>query len=326
MPEHSSKPARSSICLIRLWYGKYPPYLDCVLRSCAGNPDIHWLVISDNPVPPTVPNNVRFLHATREDLRRRFAEKLGFEPAPPESNTDLKAALGFVFEDLLAGYDFWGQCDFDVIFGDLRKFLTEDILAAHDKILRLGHLTLYRNNAKVNRAFMLDCPGALNYRDVFKTAGTTQFDEMRGVNLIFRYHDIRQFHGEFIVDVVAPSRWKITRFEGTTIRNDPQQVFYWHKGKVFRAYFNRDRDLVDEEYAYLHFQKRLLPAPPFDSYATDGFLITPDGFYPYNREPLTDLDFARYNQAHWRPLSQILCAIYRGVGRKLGVIPRDTPR
>jgi hypothetical protein len=321
MPETSSKP--SSICLIRLWYGKYPPYLDCVLRSCAGNPDIHWLVISDNPVPPRAPANVRFHHLTPEDLRRRFTEKLGFEPTPPESNTDLKAALGFVFEDLLAGYDFWGQCDFDMIFGDLRKFLREDILAVHDKILSRGHLTIYRNTAKVNRAFMLECPGALDYREVFKTVGTTQFDEMRGVNLIFRHHGIPQFHGEFIVDIKPPTRWKITRFEGIAIRNQPRQVFYWHKGKVFHAYFNCDRDLVDDEYAYLHFQKRPLPAPQFDPFATDGFLITPDGFSPYHREALTDADFARHNRERWRPKHEILRTLGRGVGKRVGLIPRD---
>lgn len=320
MPESLSK--LSSICLVRLWYGKYPPYLDCVLRSCAGNPDIHWLIITDNPPPRTVPANVRFHHLSPENLRQRFTERLGFEPAPPEVNTDLKTALGLVFEDLLAGYDFWGQCDFDMIFGNLRKFLTEDILAAHDKILCRGHLTLYRNTAKINRAFMLECPGALNYREVFKTPGTTQFDEMRGVNLIFRYHNLPQFHGEFIVDVKAPTRWKINRFEGVAIQNQPQQVFYWHNGKVFHSYFNRDRDLVDDEYAYLHFQKRPLPAPAFDPFATPGFLITPDGFFPYNCEPLTKADFERYNPERWRPARQNWNMIWRGIGKKLGLISR----
>jgi hypothetical protein len=323
MPENTSNPARSTICLVRLWYGKYPPYLGCVLRSCAGNPDIHWLVISDNPVPQMVPANVRFNHMNREDLRRRFIEKLGFEPAPPELNAGLRPAWGIVFEDLLDGYDFWGHCDFDMIFGDLRKFLQEKILATHDKILRHGHLTLYRNAEKVNRAFMLDCPGVPNYREVFKMPWTIQFDEMRGVNLIFRYHGLPQFRGEFIADVKAPTRWKITRFEGTSFQNQPQQVFYWHKGKVFHAYFNRDHDLVDEEYIYLHFQRRPLPAPPFDPFAVDGFLITPDGFFPYNREPLTDADFVRYNRERWRPREQILHAIWRGVGKRLGLISRQ---
>jgi hypothetical protein len=314
---------RSSICLVRVWHGNYPSYLGCFLRSCAANPDIHWLVITDNPIPPEAPANVRFHCATAGAVLRRFTSKLGFEPAPPEVNTDLKAALGFVFDDLLAGYDFWGQCDFDMIFGDLRKFLTEDILIAHDKILCRGHLTLYRNTEKVNRAFMLDCPGALNYRDVFRTPGTTQFDEMKGVNLIFRYHGLPQFHGEFIVDVLPPTRWKITRFAGAAIQNYPEQVFYWHQGKVFHAHYNRDCDLLDDEYAYIHFQKRLLAGPSFDPMETDGFLITPDGFFPYHREPLTGDDFARYNREHWRPRKELLRALRGSLGRRLGLVPPD---
>lgn len=316
---------RSSICLVRLWHGEYPPYLDCVLRSCAANPDIHWLVITDNPVPPAAPANVRFQHMTPADLLRRFTEKLGFEPAPPHVNTDLKAALGLVFEDLLAGYAFWGHCDFDVVFGDLRRFLTEEILAGHDKILSRGHLTVYRNHAEVNRAFMLECPGALDYRDVFKTPGTTQFDEMRGVNLIFRYHGFRCFQGEFIVDIKAPTPWTITRFEGTAIRNYPAQVFYWHRGRLCQVHLNCDRDLVDVEYAYIHFQKRPMPAPAFDPFAVNGFFITPDGFFPYNREPLTDGDFTRYNRGRWRSKEQILRYVFRGVGKKLGLLPRGKP-
>ena len=147
-----------------------------------------------------------------------------------------------------------------MIFGDLRKFLREDILAAHDKILCRGHLTLYRNTPEVNRHFMRDCPGAQNYREVFQAGKFYQFDEWRGVDLIFRYYNLRQFHDEFIVDVVPPTRWKITRFEGTAIRNHPEPVFYWYKGKVFHADYNCDRGIHDDEYAYIHFQRRPMPA------------------------------------------------------------------
>jgi hypothetical protein len=73
---------------------------------------------------------------------------------------------------------------------------------------------------------MRNCPGARNYREVFQAGKFYQFDEWRGVDLIFRYYNLRQFHDEFIVDVVPPTRWKITRFEGTAIRNHPEQVFY----------------------------------------------------------------------------------------------------
>lgn len=45
-----------------------------------------------------------------------------------------------------------------------------------------------------------------------------------------------------------------------------------------------------------------------------------------NRAPLSDEDFARYNREHWRPMEQILRALRRGVGRRLGLIPRENGR
>jgi hypothetical protein len=66
-----------------------------------------------------------------------------------------------------------------------------------------------------------------------------------------------------------------------------------------------------------------MPVPAFDPFAVNGFLVTPDGFFPYNREPLTDEDFARYNRERWRPREQILRTIRRGIGKRLGLISRE---
>lgn len=311
---------RSSICLIRWWFGEFPPYMDCLMRSCEANPDIDWLILTDNQTPRKFPPNVRLKHTNLNELRELFSGRLGFTVELP--CTDLlpvfKPAFGFFFEELLNNYNFWGCCDFDMIFGDLRKFLREEILTAYDKILNRGHLMLYRNTPEVNRYFMLEAPGCANYRQAFQNPKAHPFDEWRGIYLILRYHNIPQFHDEFIVDVVPPTKWKITRFEGTAIRNRPKQVFYWHKGKVFHAYLNCDGGIVDDEYAYIHFQKRPMPPPRFNADETDGFLITPDGFFPYNREPLTPGDFERYNRAHWRSSNELLRAVRKSLRRRLG--------
>ena len=325
MADTVKNPTRSSICLVRWWFGDYLPHMDCVLRSCAANPDINWLLLTDNPSRKNFPPNVRTYLTSVEEFRKLFSDRLGFTVNLPKSEmlTIFKPAFGIFFEELLAGYDFWGCCDLDMIFGDLRKFLREDILAAHDKVLCRGHLTLYRNTPEVNRYFMRDCPGVKGYREVFQAGKFYQFDERSGVNLIFRYYNLRQFHDEFIVDVVPPTRWKFTRFEGGAIKNQPEQVFYWHQGKVFHAYYNCDEGINDDEYAYIHFQRRPMPAPVFDPFAVNGFLITPDGFFPYNREPLTHEDFARYNRERWRPREENLRTLRRGIGKRLGLIPRE---
>jgi hypothetical protein len=322
MTDTAKNPARSSICLVVCFLGTLPPYFDCVLRSCAANPDIDWLILTDDATPRKLPPNVRLKSATLDSLQKLFSTKLGFEVnlSHPRLLCHFKAAYGFFFEELLGRYDFWGHCDLDMIFGDLRKFLREDILKNYPKILCRGHLCVYRNTSVVNRYFMLEAPGVINYREAFQSGRTDQltFDEWRGVYAILRYHNIPQFHDEFIVDVAQPTNWMITRFEGTAIRNQAEQVFYWYQGKVFHAYYNCDRGINDDEYAYIHFQKRQFPAPAFDPFAVNGFLITPDGFFPYNREPLTDGDFARYNKKRWRSFPEIRRAVRRSLLWRLG--------
>lgn len=306
----ASPDTRSSICLVVCYFGALPAYLDCVMRSCAGNPDIDWLILTDAAAPHGLPPNVHWKPATLESLRRKFSDRLGFEVnlANARLLCHFKPAYGHLFQELLAGYDLWGHCDLDMIFGDLRKFLREDILRTYPKILCRGHLTLYRNTTEVNQYFKLTAPGCVTYREAFQCGRTDHlgFDEWRGIYLILRYHGIPQFHEEFIVDVAEPTGWRFTRFEGTAIKNHPEQVFYWHQGRVFHAHYNCDRGIVDDEYAYIHFQKRALPAPQFDAGSVPGFFITPDGFFPYNREPLAAADFARLNHGRWRPSGDLL--------------------
>lgn len=320
------------MCLLIPYFGKLPPYLNCFLKSCEHNPDIDWLIFTDDTPPARRPPNVRFRKATLAELRQLFSAKLGFEVnlTTPASLCNFRPGFGLFFAAELKGYDFWGHCDTDMIFGELRKFLSEDILARHDKILCRGHLTLYRNTETVNRYFMLDCPGIETYQEKFTNPDPAklQFDEWRGINLILRYHDLPQFHDEFIVDIKPPSRWKITRFESAAGRNYPEQVFYWHRGRVFQAHYNCDRGIADDEYAYIHFQKRSLPAPAFDPFSTPGFFITPEGFFPYNREPLKAAAFARYNRERWRTSGEIMRGLRSGeitrdlrreIGRRLGL-------
>src|ERR1043166_2398096 len=226
MPDAPTSAARSSICLLRWWFGEFPGYMDCVLRSCAANPDIHWLLLTDNPSRKNFPPNIHTQLISFDELQKLFSQKLGF--TVNLSRIDLlpvfKPAFGFLFEEFLKGYDFWGCCDFDMIFGDLRKYLREDILATNEKILCRGHLTLYRNTEPVNRYFMLDCPGMPGYREIFQRGESFQFDEWHGIHLIFRYYGFPYFHDEFIVDIKPPTRWRITRFEGTAIENYANQV------------------------------------------------------------------------------------------------------
>jgi hypothetical protein len=64
---------------------------------------------------------------------------------------------GYLHRDELEGYDFWGFCDIDVVFGDIRYFITDkvlenDVISSHSTRLA-GHFSLFRNTPMLREAF-----------------------------------------------------------------------------------------------------------------------------------------------------------------------------
>ena len=97
-----------------------------------------------------------------EGFKKRVKDKLGFDyPGLPGTGKvwDYRGALGYLYEDEIKGYDFWGHTDFDVVYGDVNKWVTDEFLAEldvhsnHDTYVN-GCWSLYRNTKEVNELFM----------------------------------------------------------------------------------------------------------------------------------------------------------------------------
>lgn len=97
------------------------------------------------------------------DFNRRCRDKLGFEsPIVPGTGKvhDYRCALGELYQSELwyGKYDFWGHVDFDCVFGQVDKWVTDeflkklDIHSNHDTYI-CGPWTLYRNTPEVNGLF-----------------------------------------------------------------------------------------------------------------------------------------------------------------------------
>ena len=295
------------IILVVCYFGKLPSYGSLVFRSVAHNASIDWLIIGDQPPDYPLPPNVSFVPSTLQEIEREIERTCETHTVIDNvyDLTRLKPTYGLCFHKYLAGYDFWGHVDLDMIYGDLRAFLPEAILESHDRIYCRGHLSLFRNTQEVNRYFMLEAPGAPYYKDVLANGSHEQFDEWDGIWKIFRYHRIKQYHAEVIADIYPPSRYKIRRFECTQLQNHSYQFFYWHQGKTFQSYYDWEGGLFDREVAYIHFQKRKLPQPAFAPADVQGFTIGPDGFAPYDRENLTREEMDGLNPTRWKPLKEI---------------------
>ena len=65
----------------------------------------------------------------------------------------------------------------DLIWGDIRKFITDDMLDQYDKIGFQGHSTLYRNTPEVNARYRTILEGELTYQNIFQSSYGHCFDE-----------------------------------------------------------------------------------------------------------------------------------------------------
>jgi hypothetical protein len=325
-----------SIALIVPWYGPLPPWFDIWLRSCAGNPTVHWLLFTDQELRTrVVPPNVEWFSVGFQDLRQLFEEQLEMKVclAEPYQLCNFKIAYGWIFRKWLSSYDIWGYCDIDVVWGNLRTFLPADVLLEHQKIRRHGHLTLYQNTEEVVRMFQQVHPDpSRNYRSVFAQPRVFGFDEHAGANELAYLSGIRQYWKTDFVDLDTRTRF----LRGIRLRNYEHQLFFWEDNALYREYV--DEPGVDpedsmypvihrDEFAYLHFQKKPMHAPVFDVWSVRGFYVTADAFVQKVKSEHALTDFLTLNPRQKPPgirsrvsssYARVASSMTHAVGRLIG--------
>jgi len=154
-----NKPMKS-IAILTPYFGQWPAWFDLYLESCRSNSSINWIFISDCPAPNNSPSNTQFIHCSFDEYKSLVSKKLGikFNPSSAYKLCDLKPAYGYIHQELLSTYDFWGFGDIDVIYGDIRNFYNETLLAKYNTLSThcdrvSGHLFLMRNTATFREAF-----------------------------------------------------------------------------------------------------------------------------------------------------------------------------
>jgi len=170
-----------SFVLINFWQGSYPWYFPYFLHSCRYNSDIDFLIFTDNRDENlNVPTNVKIIPYSLKQFKAEAAKALEFEVAVESGYKlcDFKPAYGQIFYEYIKDYDFWGYCDVDVIFGNIRSFMTDELLSEYDIIsARHDYLTgcfaLYRNNQYMRELFKQ----SKDYRKVFTDPRNFFFDE-----------------------------------------------------------------------------------------------------------------------------------------------------
>lgn len=274
-----------SIVLINCYFGKYPNYFNLFLDSCKKNPTINYLLFTDNVLSNT-PENVTVVNTTFDEIKAKIQSKFDFEISldAPYKLCDYKPTYGYVLGEYISEYDYWGYCDIDMIFGNLRKFLPDDILMNYDKFYKLGHLTIFRNSPEINTLFMDE--KVVSYRKAFTTKKIAVFDEFMGIQLIFDNQMKKTYFSRDYADITkATNRFALSAVLAEDIPNNnyDNQLFVYQDGCVYR-YFENENVISRDEFAYIHLQKR-----KFENTIPEGgnYFVTYNGFIPFNELDIT---------------------------------------
>lgn len=229
------------IAILTGWYGPYPWYFPYFIHSCSYNPTIDFIIFSCNKETiQNKPVNVKIVYKTIAEIRKKASKKLGFKVniKYPYKLCDFKPTYGFLFPELIKGYDFWGHGDIDIVFGNIRKFMTKQILNNYDIISSrhdyiTGTFCLFRNNMQMNTLFMQ----SKDYKKVLSRSENFCFDECN-----YLFEELQ--NGASIFDYpknIQSMTWVVKRaeqvgklkafFDFIIIEGTPGKI-KWEKGKV----------------------------------------------------------------------------------------------
>lgn len=267
------------ILFIVPYYGKWPVFFRewAYTAGYLEKQNIDFLLVTDLDVEFELASNIHIKKMSFEELKNKIQTCFDFEIVleSPYKLCDYRPAYGIIFKDEIEGYSFWGHCDVDMFWGNVRKFITDDILEKHDKIQYMGHFVLYRNNKQMNNLFQLD--GAIyDYKHIYSSAPNYSFDEHPGIMQIVMKNNISNYIETNQADI-SP---RYTRMIISRVKNYKHQILYWHEGSVYRKYVDDDGNVGTDEFMYAHFQQKYptglaqwdqIYAPRAFMYGTDKF-------------------------------------------------------
>jgi Leucine-rich repeat (LRR) protein len=266
----SIKRNKKTICFVVVYFGKWPVWFPAFLHSCAKNPTINWIFFTDCHSPAHHSANVMFYNKTLGEMRKLIKKKVGKEAMLEDfyKIPDYKPAFGILFDDYLNDFDFWGHCDIDIIWGDIRKYTTDEILDKYDifstrKEMISGHFSLFKNTPSVNRLFRQSS----EFAEVMRQVDCRAFDEegmTRLIEQLARAGSIRVYWPRFLQNYAYPKT--------DTPSKLPRYInkYFWKKGKLFDCTGESAAEIL-----YLHFMtwKKTLIDCEF------GYRADPEKFY-----------------------------------------------
>lgn len=201
-------------CFVICYFGKLPNYIKYVLKTCAANAEYNWLLFTNDDTKHDYPENFQVELIGFEDFIDKIQKKFDFKLciSYPYKLCDLKPAYGYLFKEYLEEYPFWGHCDLDQFFGNLKEFIPIGKLEKYDKIFTLGHMTIYKNCKQMNELFKVTYCSNVKYNsyiEIFQNPNVMYFDEWPhdsvSINVLAEQEGIRVCKDTPMIDIL-PNR------------------------------------------------------------------------------------------------------------------------
>lgn len=272
-----------SIAYVVPYFGKLPDNFPLWLIGCEKNPTVDWLIFTDDHTEYSYPNNVKVTYMTFDDMKNKIQKIFDFPVSMerPYKLCDYKVAYGEIFEEELKEYDFWGYCDLDMMFGNIRHFLNDDIFEKYEKIGDQGHSTLYKNNPEVNARYKEHIDEDEPYETVFSTDKSFGFDE-GPICRIYKTLGIDYYNRTIYAHLNKyESSFYLGHLSEADIYKNKRQVFGWKDG-VLTRYYLHNNDVETEEFMYIHFWCRPITYKTKNCSSKDAYVMYPDVFKKYD--------------------------------------------
>lgn len=255
------------IAFIIPYFGSFNNYFNLFLQSCEKNKDLcDWIIFTDDKKKYNYPSNVYVHYCKWTDLVDYIQSKFDVEISldRPYKLCDFKPMYGYIFENYLKEYDFWGYCDTDLIWGKISHFLNDSILNEYDKIFNLGHCTIFKNSFDNIHSFELDFNGQERYLQVITNSENESFDEEYGrksINDIFVYHKLKLFEESFAANIyMKSSNFRLTSMNKNhtsyIVERIKKNFFVVNNNGLYRYVIGKNNNFSVDEFMYIHMQSR----------------------------------------------------------------------
>jgi hypothetical protein len=146
---------KHSIAIVIPYFGQWDEWAPLFFETVRRNDSIEFLVFTDCNMENLTAPNVRIRSMSLAAYVAMINGRLGISFAPNNAYKlcDLRPLLGRIHQPEFDGFDFYGWCDVDLLFGDIRAFYTDELLTRYDVLSThehriSGHFALFRNTRR----------------------------------------------------------------------------------------------------------------------------------------------------------------------------------